>query len=118
MTETINAYLDAIQQPWQEKICRRLHEMVQDAIPDAEQRIQYRKPHYLKNGKYAAVFGTAKGWVSLTIFNAAELQPPVGMFESSENGDRITIKIKQDQDVDYALLGDLLRQAASHKDVI
>lgn len=112
MTEAINAYIDAIQQPWQVKICQQLHEMVQGAIPDAEERIQYGKPHYLKNGKYAAVLGTAKGWVSLTIFNATGLQPPVGLFESSANGDRITIKINQDQDVDYTLLGDLIRQAA------
>lgn len=109
---TINAYLDAIEQSWQAEICRQIHQMVQDALPYAEERIQYRKPHYLKNGKYAAVLGVAKGWVSLTIFNAAELQPPDGLFESSENGGRITIKIKQDHDVDYDLLGDLLRQAA------
>jgi hypothetical protein len=25
------------------------------SIPDVEERIQYKKPHFLKNGKYAAV---------------------------------------------------------------
>lgn len=112
MADTITAYIDGIEPRWQAEICRQLHQMVQDTLPDAAERIQYGKPHYLKNGKYAAVFGTAKGWVSLTIFNATELQPPAGLFEASAKGDRITIKIKQDQDVDYALLGDLLRQAA------
>lgn len=109
---TISAYLDAIKQSWQVEICRQLHQMVQNTLPDATARIQYGKPHYLKHGRYAAVLGTAKAWVSLTIFNAAELQAPAGLFESSENGERITIRIKQDQVVDYALLGELLRRAA------
>lgn len=112
MTDVINTYIDNLEQSWQTEICRQLHQTVQSAIPNAEERIQYGKPHYLQDGKYAAVFGTAKGWVSFTIFNATELEPPTGLFETSGNGERITIKIKDGQDVDYALLGDLLKQAA------
>jgi hypothetical protein len=59
------------------------------------------------------VLGTAKGWVSFTIFNAQSLETPDGLFEASENGDRKTIKIRDGQAVDYELLGKLLQQAAS-----
>lgn len=111
MTDVIQDYIDKLDQDWQVEISRQLHQTIQDSIPAVEQRIQYSKPHYLKDGKYAAVFGTAKGWVSFTIFNATDVTPPDGLFERSENGERITIKIKKGQAVDYALLGDLLKQA-------
>lgn len=110
--EAINTFIENVKLDWQVEICRQLDQTVREAIPDAEGRIQYGKPHYLKQGKYAAVFGTAKGWVSFTIFNATALKPPADLFESSDNADRITIKIQKDQTVDYALLGDLVKHAA------
>jgi len=64
------------------------------------ERLQYGKPHYLKDGKYARVLGTAKGWVSFTIVNAADLDAPDGLFEPGP-ADRKTIKIRQGQAVDY-----------------
>jgi hypothetical protein len=111
MTDVIQDYIESLDQDWQIDISRQLYQTIQDAIPEADKRIQYGKPHYLKDGKYIAVFGVAKGWVSLTIFNATELVPPDGLFERSENGERITIKIKKGQAVDQGLLGDLLKQA-------
>lgn len=112
MSDPINEYIEAIDKEWQVEICRQLNQVIHEAIPDVEARLQYRKPHYLKDGTYAAVFGTAKGWVSYTIFNASNLTPPADLFEVSDNSDRITIKIKEGQAVDYALLRDLTKQAA------
>jgi len=112
MNPAIQEYIDNIKQDWQIDVCKKLVETVNEAIPDMEDRIQYCKPHFLKNGKYAAVFGTAKGWVSFTIFNATTLQQPDDLFEASDNNDRITIKIKEGQDVDYDLLTSLLKQAS------
>lgn len=57
-------------------------------------RIQYGNPHYLQDGKYAAVIGTAKSWVAFTIFNAAALNAPDGLFEPGPP-ERRTIKIKE-----------------------
>lgn len=114
MTDVIQDYIRNLDQDWQIEIANQLHKTIQYVIPHAESRIQYGKPHYLKDGKYVAVFGTAKGWVSLTIFNATELAPPEGLFERSENGERITIKIKKGQVVDFDLIGDLLNQALSN----
>jgi hypothetical protein len=76
-----------------------------------EERIQYSKPHYRKNGAYAAVIGTAAEWVTFTIFNASALQAPESLFEPGPP-ERKTVKIRQGQDVDYDLLGKLLGQAA------
>ena len=105
-------YIDSIAVEWQADICRALHARVHEAIPDVTERIQYSKPHYLKNGKYACVIGTAKGWVSFTIFNATNIDAPAGLFEPGPP-ERKTVKIKPNQTVDYDLLTNLIRQAAA-----
>ena len=53
------------------EVITSLRELVYQAIPDAQERLQYKKPHFLKNGKYAAVISTSKDAVSFTIFNPA-----------------------------------------------
>jgi hypothetical protein len=113
MNPQITEYIDQLKLEWQADVCRQLREIVLEAIPDVEEKLQYSKPHYRKNGKYAAVIGTAKGWVSLTIFNAQNVQTPDGLFESSENGDRKTIKIRKGQAVDAEMLKPLIQQATS-----
>jgi hypothetical protein len=112
MNQDIISYIDKLAQKWQADICNQLRQIIHQAVPEVVERIQYGKPHFLKDGKYACVLGAAKGWVSLTIFNAQALETPEGMFESSDTGDRKTIKIREGQQVDYDLLGGLLQQAA------
>lgn len=108
----IEAYFGKIGPAWQAEICRELDARIRRALPDLTARIQYGKPHYLKNGKYAAVLGTAKGWVSFTIFSAAALDAPDGLFEPGPP-ERKTVKLKEGQPVDYDRLTALLSQAAS-----
>lgn len=111
MNPQVTEYIDGLD-AWQAEICTRIRQIIQQAIPDVEERIQYKKPHFLKGGKYAGVLGPAKGWVSYTIFNAQDLKTPDGLFESSDTGDRKTIKIKPGQVVDYDQLAALITQAA------
>jgi hypothetical protein len=107
----VTDYISTIKVDWQAEISSRLREIITEALPDVEERLQYGKPHYLKNGKYAFVIGTAKGWVSFTIFNAQTLETPDGLFEASENGDRKTIKIRSAEEADYDMLAKLIAQA-------
>jgi hypothetical protein len=113
VSQEVTDFINNIQVAWQADVANRLHETVLGAIPELTQRIQYSKPHYLKNKKYVAVISTAKAFVSFTIFNAQALDTPTGLFESSENGDRKTIKIREGQEVDYDMLGRFVTQAAS-----
>ena len=108
----VTDYIQNIKQEWQIEVSNQLHELVQKSVPDVTERIQYGKPHYQKNGKYAAVLGTAKDWVSFTIFNAQDIEAPEGLFEEGPP-ERKTIKIRKGQAVDYEQLGTLLQQAAS-----
>lgn len=112
VTDYINKLNDKPKQEWQAEVCNQIRQIIHQSIPEVVERLQYGKPHFLKNGKYACVLGPAKGWVSFTIFNAQSLETPPDLFESSDTGDRKTIKILAGQTVDYALLAKLLQQAA------
>jgi hypothetical protein len=111
MNPQVTEYIDGLES-WQAEICQRIRQIVQEVISDVEERLQYKKPHFLRGKQYMGVLGPAKGWVSYTIFNAQSLTPPAGLFESSDTGDRKTIKIKPGQEVDYDLLKALITQAA------
>lgn len=112
MNQDVTDFIAQIKLPWQAEICSRLREVILESIPEAAERIQYDKPHFLKNSKYAAVISTAKGWVSFSIFNAAALEVPEGQFEAG-SGDRLTVKLLEGKPVDYELLSSLLNQASA-----
>jgi hypothetical protein len=111
MNQDVTDFIEAVKEPWQGELCSRLREVVHGAISGVQERVQYKKPHFLKNGKYAAVISTSKDAVSFTIFNASELSLPEGLFEGPP--ERKTIKLKQGHTVDYDQLSLLVVQAAS-----
>ena len=113
MGQEVIEYINQIKQSWQAPVCTKLREVILNSIPEVTERLQYGKAHFLKNGKYACVFGAAKGWISFTLFNATRLEAPNGLFEPTENPERKTIKIKEGQVLDYALLAKLIKQAAN-----
>lgn len=112
MSDPVETYIQNLSQEWQREICEQLHSCVHRAVPEVQERIQYSKPHYLKNGKYLAVSSAAKGWVSFTIFNATALEAPDGFFDPSSPPERKTVKILKDKSVDYDLIQALVEQAA------
>jgi hypothetical protein len=111
MSQDVTIYLQNISQAWQAEVCTRLREMLFAAIPDIQERLQYGKPHYLKDGAHLCVLGTGRAWVSCTIFSASTLEAPEGLFEPG-NLDRRTLKIRKGDPVDYELLAALIQQAA------
>lgn len=64
MNQEVTEYINHLNQPWQVEVCNQIRQIIHKSILDIVERIQYRKPHYLKNGKYAAVITPAKDWVS------------------------------------------------------
>lgn len=110
MNQEVIEFIDAVKEPWQQQLCTLLREIVISAIPDVQERIQYKKPHFLKNGKYAAVISTSKDAVSFTLFNTANMTLPEG-FEGPP--ERKTLKLKKGQEADRDLLSTLVSRAAS-----
>lgn len=109
--EQVHDFIQQISVPWQVELCGQLRHIIHVAVPDVQERIQYRKPHFLKNGKYAAVISPAKSAVSFTIFNTTEIDVPSDLFEGPP--ERKTMKIKEGQAVDFQLLSDLFIQASA-----
>ena len=111
MSQEVTDYIKKLQ-PWQVKVCETLRKTVKSVIPDAEERLQYGKPHYLKNGHYAAVIHAAKDKVSFMLFNATELAEIKGYFKAMSAPDRKTATITEGQEVDYKQLGDFLKKTS------
>jgi hypothetical protein len=110
MNSEVTEWIENLQASWQSQVCNELRRIVHAAIPDVQERIQYKKPHFLKNGKYAAVITPSKDAVGFTIFNATALDLPDGLFEGPP--ERKTIKLRNGQAVDFELLMRLVRQAS------
>lgn len=100
-------------QEWQSDILLSLREAVTKAVPDAQERIQWGKPHFLKNGKYLAVISAAKAAVTFTIFNAESVEAPHDGFFEPGTPERKTVKAKKGQELDYQLLGTMVKKASA-----
>jgi hypothetical protein len=111
MNQEVTQYIQKLQN-WQVEVCESLRKMIYETIPDIEERLQYGKPYYLKDGHYACVIHAAKDKVSFMIFNAGELKEIKGFFKSMSSPDRKAVTLKEGQEVDYKLLSNLLKQAA------
>jgi hypothetical protein len=98
---------------WQIAICEALRTMILESIPDVQERIQYGKPHYLKNGHYAAVISTAKDKISFMLFNALELAEIKGFLKSASSPERKIVAITAGQEVDYQQLAGFLKQTSA-----
>ncbi|WP_059047181.1 DUF1801 domain-containing protein [Paenibacillus rubinfantis] len=109
MNEEVTAFINQLGSAWQVELSQQLREMVHQTIPTVEERIQYKKPHFLKNGHYAAVISPSKDAIAFMIMNAEGLEVPKG-FEGPP--ERKWIKFKEGATPDYALLSSLLDQAS------
>jgi len=107
--EEVTTFIENLGSEWQIELSKRLRELVHQTIPSVEERIQYKKPHFLKNGHYAAVISPSKDAIAFMIMNPAEVEFPKG-FEGPP--ERKWIKLKEGAAPDYALLGSLLAQAS------
>ncbi|MFC4301950.1 DUF1801 domain-containing protein [Cohnella boryungensis] len=111
MNQEVTDFIEKVKEPWQAGLCRELRQVVHNAIPDVQERIQYNKPHFLKNKKYAAVISTSKDAVSFTIFNASGLELPEGLFDGPP--ERKTVKFRGGQQIDGGMLTEWVKQASS-----
>lgn len=112
MNEEVTQYINKTQ-PWQVEVCNTLRNIIIETIPSVEERLQYGKPHYLKNGSYAAVIHASKDKVSFMLFNAADIPEEKGFLRSMGNGDRKVVDITEGQQVDYQRIAEITRQTSS-----
>lgn len=48
MNQEVIDFIEALKESWQVELSTSLREVVHLAIPDVQERIQYKKPHFLK----------------------------------------------------------------------
>ena len=112
MNQEVLDYIEAINEPWKTEQAVQLRELVHRAIPEVQERLQYKKPHFLKNGKYAAVISTSKDTVSFTIFNTAGLELPEDLFTGPP--ERKTMKLKKRSSFDANALESWIKEASGN----
>lgn len=110
MNQEVTIFIENLNQPWKIEVCNQLRQLVHKAIPEVEERIQYKKPHFLKNGHYAAVISPSKDAIAFMIMNAAGLDVPKGFDGPTE---RKWLKIYEGDLPPYDVLAKLLVQASS-----
>jgi hypothetical protein len=109
MNQEVTSFIQSLNQSWQVEVCNQLRKMVHETITDVEERIQYKKPHFLKNGQFAAVISPSKDAIAFMIMNATGLEVPKGFEGPAE---RKWLKIREGDWPDYSLLSQLLAQAS------
>lgn len=109
MNQEVTAYIENLP-AWQGGVSSVLRDMVHQTIPEVEERIQYKKPHFLKNGQYAAVISPSKDAIAFMIMNATGLDVPKGFEGPAE---RKWIKLREGDTPDLPLLSGLLMKASS-----
>ncbi|TNJ65932.1 DUF1801 domain-containing protein [Paenibacillus hemerocallicola] len=109
MNQEVTVFIDNLPS-WQAALGSTLRDMVHETIPEADERIQYKKPHFLKNGHYAAVISPSKDAIAFMIMNANGIDFPKGFEGPAE---RKWIKLREGDTPDIALLSGLLKQASS-----
>lgn len=110
MNPEVTAFIEKLDPSWKAEISNKLRQMVYECIPEAEERIQYKKPHFLKNGHYAAVISPSKDAIAFMIMNTNGMEVPKE-FQGPE--ERKWLKIKEGDSPDYKQLSELLTQASS-----
>ena len=110
MNQEVTSFIDSLNTQWKIDVCNQLRELVHKSIPEVEEKIQYKKPHFLKDGKFAAVISPSKDAIAFMIMNTTELEVPKDFEGPAE---RKWLKIREGASPDYDLLSQLLIQASS-----
>lgn len=112
MNKKVTTYIGN-REEWQVDVANELRDLIFREIPDVEERMQYGKPHYLKDGEFIAVIHVSKEKVSFMIFNAGDLPEIEGFFKSMSDPQRKVVTILENEEVDYERIAELVRKAAS-----
>ncbi|MEW9528440.1 DUF1801 domain-containing protein [Microbispora sp. NPDC049125] len=107
MNDDVTQYINKAA-PWQIGVCEKLRAMVHETVPTIEERLQYGKPHFLKNGNFAAVIAVSRDKVSFMVFNATDIPVVKGFIRALGQGERKVVDIEEGRDVDYTRLAEIL----------
>ncbi len=107
----VQAYIAALP-GWKHEAGRRLDALIEETVPGVCKAVKWNSPFYgvEGNGWFVAVH-VFQHYVKLAFFRGASLQPPPP--GAGKSKDVRYLDIRQDDEIDEALLADWLRQAAA-----
>lgn len=105
---------------WRGETLARMRKLIKEADPDIAEEVKWRKPSnpngvpVWEHDGIVCTGETYKTAVKLTFANGAALLDPDGVFNASLDGNqRRAIDIREDDELDEAALGDLVREAVA-----
>ncbi|GGJ80135.1 hypothetical protein GCM10011583_09610 [Streptomyces camponoticapitis] len=111
MNDDITNYIEKTQH-WQAQVCTKLREVVHSTIPGAEEAFQYGKPHFLRDGRHAAVIHVARDKVTFMVFDAESIEAVPKLLRPLGKGERKAVDIREGDSVDYDFVADVLRRTS------
>lgn len=107
----VQAYIEAMP-GWKREVGRRLDELVDDTVPGVRKAVRWNSPFYgvPEQGWFLSYHCTTT-YVKVAFFRGAAIDPAPPV-ESTQEDVRYA-HIHEDDDLDEALLGDWIRQAAA-----
>ena len=108
----MDRFIDGLQRPWQQQVCRELLVMIRDSDPPLAESLKWGQPHF--NGRGAVVkWYCAAGWTNVIFYRGHRLVDVDGLFEPTDNAKMRTWRITPDQAVAGRGFDRLLAQAVA-----
>lgn len=104
---------------WRGALLTRIRRLMREAVPDVVEEVKWRKPSNplgVPTWSRAGIICTGESYkdkVKLTFPKGSSLSDPHGLFNASLTGVRRALDIREEDEVNEAVLQDLLRDAAA-----
>ncbi|MGI9613299.1 MAG: DUF1801 domain-containing protein [Acidimicrobiales bacterium] len=109
----IDAFVEAIETPWQKDRCRGLLAAQRRASADIHGAIKWQNPYFTRSGKYILKWYLANDWINVYFARGNDVADPKTLFEESTNKKMKLVRIFADTDFDLAAYEQLVATAAA-----
>lgn len=106
----VDAFIDALRRPWQQRVCRELLTIIRACDPPLAESLKWGQPHFDGHGAVVKWY-CATGWTNVIFYRGYLLDDVDGLFEPTDNAKMRTWRITPDQGVNGRGFDRLLDQA-------
>jgi hypothetical protein len=106
----VDAYIDALP-GWQQRVCRRVRDLIHAADPAVEETIKRRvQPYFVLDGNICALLAT-KDHVNVFLYDGAIVPDPEGIITSGHNNKAArTVAFREGETINERALTAMFRQ--------
>ena len=109
----VDAYIDPLPE-WQQRICRRVRELIHEADPEVEETIKRTvQPYFVLEGNICALLA-ARDHVNVFLYDGGIVPDPEGIITAGhENKTARTVAIKEGEEINEPALLEMFRRIAA-----